>query len=201
MRDKKTPYQTSRQPYKRSVPVKREDRQRESEFEGIILDYYEDVSRKGDRRAYIAFLLGCKKFSLLKGTALKPLNVKPGDKIKIRSNMATTKRIAFKDLSTSLQEKLGDFIEIAIQSDEKRFVDFFNNARPITTRLHSLKLLPGIGNKRMWNLLESRKRKEFESFEDLKERGSLSDPIDMLTKRILQEIQSGAEEKYKLFHK
>ncbi|MFW9990947.1 MAG: DUF655 domain-containing protein [Candidatus Odinarchaeota archaeon] len=199
MRDNKRPSQHPRQDGRKPFQGKREDSQRKPEVEAIVLDYYQDVSQKGDRATYIAFLLGCKKFSLLKGTSFKPLNLKPGDLIKIRANLATSTRINFKDLPTSLQDNLGSFIEIIVAHDEARFVAFFNNARPITTRLHSLQLVPGIGNKRMWSLLKSRKAKPFENFDDLKERGGISDPVDMLAKRILQEIHG--EEKYKLFCK
>lgn len=199
MRDNKRAPHRSHQSDRRPFQGKREKPHRSQEVKAVVLDYYEDVSQRRGRAAYVTFLLGCQKFSLLKGTSFKPLDLKPGDIIQIRATLATTSRIDFKDLSSSLQENLGNFVQIAVTDNEKRFVEFFNTARPITTRLHSLQLVPGIGNKRMWSLLESRKARPFESFADLKERGGISDPVDMLTKRILQEIHG--EEKYRLFCK
>jgi putative nucleotide binding protein len=34
-----------------------------------------------------------------------------------------------------------------VKEQEERFVEFFNKAEPITTKLHQLELLPGIGKR------------------------------------------------------
>ena len=87
---------------------------------------------------------------------------------------------------------------VAISFSEKRFVDFFNNAQPLTTRMHQLELLPGLGKKHMWEILEVRKTKPFESFEDIKKRVKLMpDPKNAVIKRILAEIKG--KEKHRIF--
>lgn len=165
----------------------------------LVLDSYEDYSQRGRRTIYTSYLLGCNNFQLLKGTTINPFNAKPGDITSLQSSQVKMAHIKYKDLPSSLQANLGDNIERIVRKNEKKFVDFFNTAKPITTRLHSLKLLPGIGTKRMWSLIETRKTKQFENFDDLAERGGISDPGMIIAKRILQEIEGS--EKYLLFLK
>ncbi|MBW3022186.1 DUF655 domain-containing protein, partial [Candidatus Woesearchaeota archaeon] len=80
----------------------------------------------------------------------------------------------------------------------QRFVDFFNKAQPLTTRMHQLELLPSLGKKHMWQIIEERKEKPFESFLDIKNRVKLMpDPEKIVIKRIINEL-SGIE-KHKIF--
>jgi len=77
-------------------------------------------------------------------------------------------------------------------------VDFFNKAQPMSTRMHALELLPGVGKKHMWEILDARKESTFESFEDIKKRVKLlSDPKKAIMSRILNEISG--KEKHFLF--
>ena len=43
--------------------------------------------------------------------------------------------------------------------------------------MHMLELLPGVGKKHMWEIIEARKDKPFESFEDIKNRVKLAEEI------------------------
>jgi len=84
--------------------------------------------------------------------------------------------------------------------NEARFVEFFNKAGAVNTRVHQLELLPGIGKKHMGSILERREEKEFENFEDIRKRVSLlPDPEKAIVKRILLELQGN--EKHMLFVK
>ncbi|MHA1167472.1 MAG: DUF655 domain-containing protein [Candidatus Hodarchaeales archaeon] len=165
----------------------------------MVLDSYEDYTQKGKRTIYTSYLLGCNSFHLMKGTTITPFQAKPGEITNLHSIQIKLAIIKYKDLPSSLQDSLGDFIQTLVKENEKKFVNFFNTAKPITTRLHSLKLLPGVGTKRMWSLIETRKTKQFENFDDLAERGGISDPVMIIAKRILQELQGN--EKYLLFLK
>ena len=49
----------------------------------------------------------------------------------------------------------------------------------------------------MWIIIEERKKREFESFEELRERGKVPDPVTAIVERILREIRG--EERYYLF--
>ena len=85
-----------------------------------------------------------------------------------------------------------------VKNNEKRFVDFFNAAQPLTTRMHQLELLPGLGKKHMWEILEARKQNPFDSFADIKKRVKLMpDPERAIIRRILQEIKG--KEKHRIF--
>jgi len=64
--------------------------------------------------------------------------------------------------------------------------------------MHSLELLPGLGKKHMWQILEERRGEPFKSFEDLKDRVKLMpDPEKIIIKRILKELDR--EEKHYIF--
>jgi len=85
-----------------------------------------------------------------------------------------------------------------VMKNEARFIDFFNKAQPLTTRMHQLELLPGVGKKHMWEIIEARNQAPFASFDDLKKRVKLiPDPQNTVVKRILQELSG--KEKHLLF--
>ena len=66
-------------------------------------------------------------------------------------------------------------------------------------RMHQLELLPGVGKKHMWEIIEER-RDPFKDFADLKARVKLlPNPKEVVYKRIIKEL-SGTE-KYNLFVK
>ena len=81
-------------------------------------------------------------------------------------------------------------IEQMVEKDETRFIAFFNKAQPLSMRMHQLELLPGLGKKHMWEILNARKEKPFENFEDIKERVKLlPNPKQLIIKRIIAEIE------------
>ena len=87
-----------------------------------------------------------------------------------------------------------------VKKNEKKFVDFFNNAQPINARRHQIELIPGIGKKHMWEIIKAREEKPFESFEDIKNRIKLMpDPEKAIVKRLLLELEG--TEKHNLFIK
>ena len=57
-------------------------------------------------------------------------------------------------------------------------------------------MIPGIGQKRMWTILDARKVKLFDSFKDFEIRAGV-DPVPMLVKRLQQELTGN--ERYYLF--
>src|SRR5436309_2430152 len=85
------------------------------------------------------------------------------------------------------------------KEDAEKVLDFFNRAQAITTRFHMLELLPGLGKKTMWAILEERKKGPFKSFQDLDARvPSIHHPERLVAKRIEMEI-SDPTQKYRLF--
>lgn len=106
-------------------------------------------------------------------------------------------RIGFTDLTANAKAELLPVLEKLITNQEGRFVSFFNNSQAITPRMHSLELLPGIGKKSMWQIINAREKKTFTSFKDIHERSSIGDPTKVIAKRILDELTGG--EKYRIF--
>ena len=107
------------------------------------------------------------------------------------------RRISVNDLTNTGYENLEEAILLIINKNEKRFVSFFNKAQPITNRIHSLQLIPGIGKKLMWEILAARKGMPFVSFSDIEERVKISDIRKMIFNRIIQELEE--DEKHRLF--
>ena len=106
-------------------------------------------------------------------------------------------RIGFEELTASAKSELPSVIGKIVQNREKWFVNFFNTARAITPRMHALELVPGIGKKYMWQVINERQRKPFESFEDLQKRTELPNPVKLITKRVMEELEG--DSKYRLF--
>ena len=62
---------------------------------------------------------------------------------------------------------------------------------PRASRLHVLELLPGVGKKHMWEILNERKVEPFKSFADLRDRVKLMpDPVTTIEKRIISELEA-----------
>ena len=106
-------------------------------------------------------------------------------------------RISYEQLTASAKAELVPLVEELVKTHEKRFVDFFNNSLPVTPRMHSLELLPGIGKKSMWAIVNLREKKPFTGYKDIQDRTGLTDISRILSKRVMEELS--AESKYRLF--
>jgi len=106
-------------------------------------------------------------------------------------------RISYNDLTANAKAELLPVLEDLIANQEQRFVSFFNNSQAITPRMHALELLPGIGKKSMWQIINAREKKPFTNFKDVHERTNVGDPVKVVAKRILDEL--AGEEKYRVF--
>ncbi len=109
------------------------------------------------------------------------------------------RRISYNDLTHGAQLELPAATEKIILSNETRFLEFFNDAYPITTRLHMLELLPGIGKKLMWGIIEERKKGKFVSLNNLVERvKGLHAPEKLIARRVMDELLDD-NIKYRIF--
>lgn len=151
----------------------------------------------------VAQVLGENYFSLLEVIIREGVYLKVGQKIYIgdgkRDEVKFIKRrIDYRDLTGGSKEEVEDIVKEIIKVKPERFINFFNDAGPITTRLHQLELLPGIGKKHLWAIINARKEKPFEGFEDIKKRVTmLPDPEKMVIKRIMEELED--KDKYRIF--
>ena len=92
-------------------------------------------------------------------------------------------------LTETAKIELENFIEKAVKDDEEKYVKFFNEAQAINTRLHQFELLPGLGKKHTAAILEAREEKNFESFDDVRERvHNMPSPEKVVEKRIMEEL-------------
>ncbi len=147
-------------------------------------------------------VLGEKYFLLLELVALEEVPIEPGEKLFIgkgfRSKIKYVKGIIdFERLTSQAKYQLPLIVEKIVKDQEERFVNFFNEAKPITKRLNELELLPGVGKKLMWNILEEKKIKPYASFSDISTRTRLKNPEKAVIKRILEELKG--DSKYYLF--
>ena len=169
----------------------------------IVLDYLPHGFYGMRISQPVAQVLGEEYFSLLEVIVRDEIHLKVGSRVYIgdgkRNEVKFIKRrMEFKDLTGASKEEVKDIIEEVVKTKPQKFLDFFNRAGPITTRLHQLELLPGIGKKHLWTIIAARKEKPFESFEDLKKRVTmLPDPEKMIIKRIIEELED--KDKYRIF--
>ncbi|MFT4947268.1 MAG: putative nucleotide binding protein [Natronomonas sp.] len=172
---------------------------------GIVLDFLPHGRTEDDRPQYekepLAYVLDSEEFELYEIIAESDANVTIGDRVDPATADFVTRysTIEYDDLPGGAKSELEYVIEDLVEEQEQRFVDFYNDAQPITLRLHQLNLLPGIGKKLRNNILDERKRKPFESFEELEERiGGLHDPEQVLYDRIMEELRED-DLKYRIF--
>ena len=97
-------------------------------------------------------------------------------------------RLEYNDISPAAQSELTGVVEKIVAQNEQRFVDYLNNAQPLTPRIHALELIPGVGKTYMRTMLEEREKKKFADFKDLQDRVGLKEPVKQIAKRILEEI-------------
>jgi putative nucleotide binding protein len=179
----------------------------ESSF-AVVLDVLPHGRADDDRPRYerspLAYALGERNFRLVELRLADDADVSIGDRVAVdppaeRDAVEAVRDIEYDDLSNTAHSELEYVVDEILTEHEGRFVDFYNDAQPITIRLHQLNLLPGIGKKLRNNILDQRKRGPFDSFEDLEERVSgLHNPKDILADRIMSELRDD-DLKYKAF--
>ena len=178
----------------------------EKQVPAVVLDYLPhgraDDDRPQHQKPALVYALGIEEFRLFEVTLEEDVSLTITDRLDAEPSddlVTNVREIEYEDLSGAAQSELEHAIRDVVESNERRFVDFYNDAQPITLRLHQLNLLPGIGKKLRNNVLEQRKRKPFESFEDLEDRVSgLHDPKEVLVERILEELRED-DLKYRTF--
>jgi putative nucleotide binding protein len=160
------------------------------------------TGRAGYRAGALIQCVGEEFFTILEALVKEELVLKPGDRVYVGKDSRSEVtyiigRIGFEELTASAKSELPSVISKVVQNREKWFVNFFNTARAITPRMHALELVPGIGKKYMWQVINERQRKPFESFEDLQKRTELPNPTKLITKRVMEELEG--DSKYRLF--
>lgn len=173
----------------------------------IVLDFLPNGYPLDDRPSYmktsIAQAIGKKRFILLELVPKKGVHMQPYEEVYIGDGKRDkihhiVGKLPLSKLTRTAKTELEHIIKSSIKDNPKKFIEFFNRAQPLSTRMHQLELLPGLGKRHMWQIIDARKEKEFESFADLKKRVKLMpDPEKTIMRRIMQELSG--EEKHRLF--
>ncbi|WP_302080673.1 DUF655 domain-containing protein [Salinibaculum rarum] len=171
----------------------------------IVLDFLPHGRTEDDRPQYqkhpLAYAFGVEDFRLYELVVDSDADITIGDHVDVYDSSLAERvnEIDYEDLPGGAQSELDYAVEDLVDEQEQRFVDFYNEAQPITLRLHQLNLLPGIGKKLRNTILDERKRQPFQSFEDVESRVSgLHNPRETLVERILEELQE-EDLKYRTF--
>jgi putative nucleotide binding protein len=180
----------------------------EKEDFAYILDYLHygrsDDNRPMYQKKPLAQGVGEKHFVLMEMTPKENVIPKAQDRVYIGEGDRPVidhvkRRIVYNELTHGAQMELAPVIEKIVLADENRFLSFFNDAYPITTRLHMLELLPGIGKKLMWGIIDERKKGKFTSFQNLVERvKGLHAPEKLIANRVMDELKDD-NIKYRIF--
>lgn len=183
-------------------------KKQEKEEVAYILDYlpygHPDDKRPMYQKKPLVQGVGEKHFVLMEMIPKEKIIPSSQDKVYIgegdRPEIDHVKRrITYHELTHGAQLELPFVIEKIVLGNEKRFVDFFSNAYPITTRLHMLELLPGIGKKLMWGIINEQKKGKFESFNDLVQKvKGLHAPEKLIAHRVMDELKENSI-KYRIF--
>jgi putative nucleotide binding protein len=170
-----------------------------------VIEYLPSGHASALRKEPVVQLMGTRFFTLLEATVVPNATIVVGQTVNVgkegRKEISHIKgRIKYEDLTGGAREFLPVMVKKAVAEREHDFVTFINTAKPISIRVHTLDLLPGIGKKNMESLLKEREERPFESFAEMHKRvPTLADPSSVFVHRILSELQ-GAE-KYYLFTK
>lgn len=173
------------------------------EEKALILDFLPNGYPLEYKRMPVAQALGLSHFTLLELVPRKGIKLELKEIVYIgpdkRDKIYFIRGKLYKNkLTETAKLQIQDFVTKTVNEQEKRFVDFFNTAGAINTRLHQLELLPGFGKKYMKMILDERDKKPFESFEDMKKRlKNLPDPKKTIEKRLIEELIEKV--RYKLF--
>ncbi len=168
----------------------------------IVLDFLQHGKRSGKNEP-IAQVIGTENFNLLEVVPREDVHLSSGDEVYIGSGDREDVRyikgkITTDELTENAKAELDYVLEDIVEGNEEKFVKFFNESAPLTPRQHALELLPSVGKKHMWKIIDERDEEPFEDFEDINDRIELlPDPRNLIQKRLRKELEGG--EKHYLF--
>jgi putative nucleotide binding protein len=168
---------------------------RKYEEYAYVLDFVErgKSSTVRGREGIMVTGIGEDRLTLLEILGVPDSSFEVGERIYIGKEgrtkvLSVLGKMVYQKISSTAQNELAGVVEIIVNQNEKKFLDYINNSQPLTPRIHALELIPGIGKTYMKLILEEREKKKFESFDDLQNRVGLKEPIKQICKRILEEI-------------
>ena len=168
---------------------------RKYEEYAYVLDFNsrgKSISVRG-REGIIITAIGEDRLTLLEILGVPNSSFEVGEKIYIgkegrKKVLSVLGKMEYRKISDTAKSELPSVIDKIVHDNEKRFVDYLNNAQPLTPRIHALELIPGIGKTYMKVMIEEREKKKFDSFDELQERVGLKEPVKHISQRILEEV-------------
>ena len=160
----------------------------------VVLDFLPYGYPLEGKRMPLAQAIGTNSFTLLQLVPRRGEKLEVGEKVYIGDGKRDKVqyilgRCPREKLTDAAKEELKEFVAKMVKDDEERFVKFFNKAQAINTRLHQFELLPGLGKKHTAAILDAREQKDFESFDDIRERVmNMPSPEKVIEKRIMEEL-------------
>ncbi|GIU71545.1 MAG: DNA-binding protein [Candidatus Nitrosocaldaceae archaeon] len=150
------------------------------------------------REGLIIQAIGEDKLTLLELLGMPNMDFEIGERLYIGKEgrtkvISVLGRLDYNSLTSAAKDELPYIIENIVKNNEKKFIDYINHAQPLTPRIHSLELIPGIGKTYLMQILNEREKKPFESFEDLQQRTGIREPIKIIAKRIHEEISGNTK--------
>ena len=145
------------------------------------------------REGIIVTAIGEDRLTILEVLGVPDSTFEIGEKIYIGKEgrtkvLSVLGKMDYDHISSSAQSELVTVVENIVTTNESKFIEYLNNARPLTPRIHALELIPGIGKTYMKTMLEEREKQKFENYNDLQERVGFKDPIKHISERSMDEI-------------
>jgi len=173
-----------------------------------ILDYLPQglPDERSFKREPVAYAIGEDEYKLFELVPKPDTSMVVGDRVYIGKEptqreqiLHVKRRIGYNELTHAAMSELPFVIASMVKEKEEKFLRFFNEAEAISTRMHMLELLPGLGKKTMWSIIEERKKAKFTNFEDLAKRvPTIHHPEKLIAHRIENELADPAQ-KYHVF--
>ena len=162
----------------------------------IILDYlpkgYRNVTKPKGKP--VSQAIGTEFFTFFQLAPKKDIDLEIQDKVYIGKGKRdkiyrVLGKLDSENLTATSRIELRYAMEAIVDSNEEKYVEFFNTAGTISWDLHGLGLIPGIGSKTVNEILKERERKNFESFIDIENRiSAINDVRELIIKRVYEEL-------------
>jgi len=145
------------------------------------------------RTGIIVIAIGEERLTLLEILGIENSTFDIGERIYIGKEGRTKVqsvlgKMDYVKISDSAKDEIPTVVESILTKNEAKFVDYINNAQPLTPRIHALELIPGIGKTYLNVIIKEREKGPFESFVDIEKRVGLKEPIKHVSERIIEEI-------------
>ena len=145
------------------------------------------------RTGIIVVALGEERLTLLEILGIENSTFDVGERIYIGKEGRTKVqsvlgKMDYVKISGSAKDEVPTVVESIVTKNEAKFVDYINNAQPLTPRIHALELIPGIGKTYLNVIIKEREKQPFESFVDIEKLAGLKEPVKHMSQRIIEEI-------------